>query len=149
MGARKNGCARRRNAKGERALSPLACLPRERPFSLVLTNSKRLLRRLFKRSCPFLKLVFFMCKRTWWDLFLVINIHTCRQGKVWIRPVSREMTSLVGLLVKVGSALFLLLSQLSRRTSRGNAYYAGYFYPGQLFSIWTLWLSQPALLGSR
>ena len=74
----------------------------------------------------------------------LLTIHTCRQGKVWIRPVSREMTSLVGLLVKVGSALFFLLSQLSRRTSRGNAYYAGYFHPGQLFSTWTLWLSQPA-----
>ena len=52
VGTRKNGRARRRHARGEgegereRASSPLACLPRGRPFSLSPTTSKRLLRRL-------------------------------------------------------------------------------------------------------
>ena len=44
VGTRKKGRARR-HARGE-APSPLACLPRARPFSLLPTTSKRLLRRL-------------------------------------------------------------------------------------------------------
>ena len=44
VGTRKNGRARRRHARGVNSL--LACLPRARPFSLSLTTSKRLLRRL-------------------------------------------------------------------------------------------------------
>ena len=46
VGTRKNGRAKRRHARGEGAPSPLACLPRARPFSLSPTTSKRLLRRL-------------------------------------------------------------------------------------------------------
>ena len=46
VGPRKNWRARRRHAKGEEAPSPLACLPRARPFSLSPATSKRLLRRL-------------------------------------------------------------------------------------------------------
>ena len=46
VGTRKNGRARRRHARGEGASSPLACLPRARPFSLSPTTFKRLLRRL-------------------------------------------------------------------------------------------------------
>ena len=46
VGTRKNGRVRRRHAKGERAPSPLACLPRARSFYLSPTTSKRLLRRL-------------------------------------------------------------------------------------------------------
>ena len=44
VGTRKNGRARRRHARGEEAPSPLACLPRARPFSLSPATSK--LRRL-------------------------------------------------------------------------------------------------------
>ena len=43
VGSRKNGRARRRHAREEVALSPLACLPRGRPFSFSPTTSKRLL----------------------------------------------------------------------------------------------------------
>ena len=46
VGTRKNGRARRRHARGEEAPSPLACLPRARPFSLSPATSQRLLRRL-------------------------------------------------------------------------------------------------------
>ena len=49
VGTRKNARDRRRHARGEGAItpqSPLACLPRARPFSLSPTTSKRLLRRL-------------------------------------------------------------------------------------------------------
>ena len=45
VGERENGRARGRHAKGE-APSPLACLLLARPFFLVPTTSKRLLRRL-------------------------------------------------------------------------------------------------------
>ena len=52
VGERENGRARGRHAKGEgppaRAPSPLACLLLARPFFLVPTTSKRLLRRLEK-----------------------------------------------------------------------------------------------------
>ena len=44
MGERENGRARGRHARG--ATSPLACLLLARPFFLVPTTSKRLLRRL-------------------------------------------------------------------------------------------------------
>ena len=43
---RKNKHARRRHARGEGAPSPLACLPRARPFSFSPTTSKCLLGRL-------------------------------------------------------------------------------------------------------
>ena len=46
VGTRKNGRARRRHSRGEGAPSPLACLPRARPFYLSPINSKRLLPRL-------------------------------------------------------------------------------------------------------
>ena len=46
MGARKNGCVKRRHARGEGALSLLACLPLACSFSLAPTTCKRLLRRL-------------------------------------------------------------------------------------------------------
>ena len=49
VGTRKNARDRKRHASGEGAItpqSPLACLPRARPFSLSPTTSKRLLRRL-------------------------------------------------------------------------------------------------------
>ena len=46
VGTRKSGRARRRHARGEVAPSPLACLPRARPFSISPTTPKRLLRRL-------------------------------------------------------------------------------------------------------
>ena len=42
VGTRKNGRVRGRHTRGN-----LACLPRARPFSLSLTTSQRLLRRLF------------------------------------------------------------------------------------------------------
>ena len=45
-GERENGRARGRHARGEGASSPLACLLLARPFFLVPTTSKRLLRRL-------------------------------------------------------------------------------------------------------
>ena len=45
-GERENGHARGRHARGEGASSPLACLLLARPFFLVPTTSKRLLRRL-------------------------------------------------------------------------------------------------------
>ena len=52
VGRRKHGRARRRHARGEEASSPLACLPRARPFSLSPTTSKRLLRRLKEHRKP-------------------------------------------------------------------------------------------------
>ena len=60
VGTRKNGRARRRHARGEEAPSPLACLPRARPFSLSPATSKRLLRRL--------------------RFFLRRNMNTCNYG---------------------------------------------------------------------
>ena len=47
-GERENGRARGRHARCEGASSPLACLLLARPFFLVPTTSKRLLRRLQK-----------------------------------------------------------------------------------------------------
>ena len=47
VGERENGRVRGRHARGEGAPSPLACLFLARPFFLVFTTSKRLLRRLF------------------------------------------------------------------------------------------------------
>ena len=47
VGEREKGRARGRHARGEGA--PLACLLLARPFILVLTTSKRLLRRLVSR----------------------------------------------------------------------------------------------------
>ena len=52
MGERENGHARGRHARGEGALSPLAWLLLERPFFLVPTTSKRLLRRLLYTLLP-------------------------------------------------------------------------------------------------
>ena len=46
MGESENGRARGRHARGEGAPSPLACLLLARPFFLVPTTSKRLLRKL-------------------------------------------------------------------------------------------------------
>ena len=47
VGERENGRVPGRHARGEGAPSPLACLLLALPFSLVLTTSKRLLRKLF------------------------------------------------------------------------------------------------------
>ena len=86
--ARKNGRARRRHARGEGALSPLACLPRTRPFSLSpttsqprpqktlgtrLTTSKRLLRRLILKKLWDWKDVYSENKKTncMWQHFLL------------------------------------------------------------------------------
>ena len=51
VGARKNGSARVRHARGEGAPSPLACLPLVGQFFLAPTTSKRLLRWLEKVPC--------------------------------------------------------------------------------------------------
>ena len=55
VGTRKNGRARRRHA------TPLACLPRARPFSLSLATSKRLLRRLAYSFCGYLRSTSICC----------------------------------------------------------------------------------------
>ena len=47
VGERENGRVRGRHARGEGAPSPLACLLLAHRFFLVLTTTKRLLRRLF------------------------------------------------------------------------------------------------------
>ena len=51
-GERENGRARGRHARGEGASSPLACLLLARPFFLVPTTCKRLLRRLIIPHSP-------------------------------------------------------------------------------------------------
>ena len=51
-GERENGRARGRHARAEEASSPLACLLLARPFFLVPTTSKRLLRRLSGIQVP-------------------------------------------------------------------------------------------------
>ena len=50
LGERENGHARGRHARGEGAPSPLACLLLARPFFLVPTTPKRLLRKLKLRK---------------------------------------------------------------------------------------------------
>ena len=54
VGEREKGSARGKQARGEGAPSPLACLLLSRAFFLVPTTSKRLLRRLGK-NMPFLR----------------------------------------------------------------------------------------------
>ena len=70
-GERENGRARGRHARGEGASFPLACLLLARPFFLVPTTSKRLLRRLVFIS----PIVWNMCENIHYESVYFKELH--------------------------------------------------------------------------
>ena len=75
VGARKNARARGRYARGEGALTPLACLPLARPFFLAPTTTERLLRRLDMTKFADLRVVSFsLANNTLFSVVLHIKL---------------------------------------------------------------------------